>query len=101
MESFKSPYPIWKYLYVRFEQSCRNPHDENFLKKLIVISNPAKEIANKSGTRFRCLRKDTWNYLPQTCNRLVELLTYLSGTIHEYVILRDITSDPLKINLEN
>ena len=37
------------------------------LQKLIDMSNFAKEIAKKSRKHARCLAKNTWNSLSQTC----------------------------------
>ena len=72
LEACKCPYPISRYSLVRIKQSClRTPNCQN-LQKLIDLSNFAKEIANKSGKRVRCLTKDTGNCLCQTCNGLVE-----------------------------
>lgn len=65
------------------------------------MSNSTKEIASKSNERFKYLKKDTWNCLSWTCNHLVELLIPILGPSHEYVMLRDITSDSVKNNLEN
>ena len=42
----------------------RTPNDEH-LQKLTDMSNFSKEIANKIGKRFRCLKKDTRNCLAQ------------------------------------
>ena len=71
--------------------------DDANLQKLIAISEFADHMAPSGSKRIKQLTRDTAYNLSHTYKGLVGLSTFLLNTNnHEYVALRNITTDPLE-----
>ena len=66
------------------------------LQKLLELGSLAKQMCSSQKVRCKSFKKDTSKSLYNTCNGLVECLSFFLSSNHKYVLLGTFTTDPLE-----